>query len=131
MDEVTDESYDPGYLKSNTFYFWRVDAVNAAGAVTEGDIWIFTTAYGNIAPEANIAVSSSSDSLNFGGDNVKDGIYQTVNTGEWKSDGESTPWLELSWPENAVVDQINLFDRTGSSSQIINARYRIQRWQHH
>jgi hypothetical protein len=26
-------SYDPGYLKSNTFYFWRVDAVNAAGAV--------------------------------------------------------------------------------------------------
>jgi hypothetical protein len=121
MDELTDESYDPGYLKSNTFYFWRVDAVNAAGAVTEGDIWIFTTAYGNIAPEANIAVSSSSDSLNFGGDNVKDGIYQAVNTGEWISDGETTPWLQLSWPENAVVDQIHLFDRAASSSQILNA----------
>jgi arylsulfatase A-like enzyme len=121
MDELEGTSYDPGYLKSNTFYFWRVDAVNAAGESTQGDIWIFTTGFGNIAPEANIVVSSSSDSLNFGADNVKDGIYQTVNTGEWKSDGEPTPWLELSWPEDAVVDQIHLFDRAASSSQILNA----------
>jgi hypothetical protein len=121
MDEVTGQSYDPGYLKSNTFYFWRVDAVNAAGEPTEGDIWIFTTGYGNIAPEAAIAVSSSSDSINFGGSNVKDGIFEMGNIGEWKSDGESAPWLQLSWPEESVVDQINLYDRAASSSQILNA----------
>ena len=120
MDEIPDLSYDPGYLKSNTFYFWRVDAVNTEGSVTEGDIWAFTTGYGNIAPEADVSVSSTSDTVHFAGKNVKDGIFQIGNIGEWKSDGESTPWLELSWSENAIVDQINLYDRVGSSSQIIN-----------
>lgn len=121
MDEITGFSYDPGHLRSNTFYFWRVDAVNAAGAVTEGDLWVFTTGYGNIAPEAGVSVSSSSDATTFAGQNVKDGIYLIGNIGEWRSDGESTPWLELTWPENAVVDQIHLYDRVGSSSQILNA----------
>ncbi len=121
IEEITDLSYDPGYLKSNTFFFWRVDAVNTAGEVTEGDIWAFTTGYGNIAPEASVSVSSTSDSINFAGKNVNDGIILIGNIGEWKSDGESTPWLELSWSENAIVDQINLYDRVGSSSQIINA----------
>ena len=52
---------------------------------------------------------------------MKNGIYLIGNIGEWKSDGESTPWLELNWSENAVVDKINLYDRVGSSSQIVNA----------
>ena len=51
---------------------------------------------------------------------MKDGIFQIGNIGEWKSDGESTPWLELNWPETAVVDRVYLYDRTGSSSQILN-----------
>ena len=120
LGEIAAPGYDPGYLKSNTFYFWRVDAVNAAGVVTEGDVWAFTTGYGNIAPEANVSVSSTSDIINFAGNNVKDGIYLIGNIGEWKSDGELTPWLELNWSENAVVDKINLYDRVGSSSQIVN-----------
>jgi arylsulfatase A-like enzyme len=118
--DLGDLSYDPGYLKSSTLYFWRVDAVNAEGEVTEGDVWAFTTGYGNIAPEAEVAVSSTSDSLTFAGSNVKDGIYLIGNIGEWKSDGESKPWLELSWAEPAVVDHIHLYDRVGSSSQILN-----------
>ncbi len=120
LGEIAAPGYDPGYLKSNTFYFWRVDAVNAAGVVTEGDVWAFTTGYGNIAPEANVSVSSTSEIINFAGNNVKDGIYLIGNIGEWKSDGELTPWLELNWSENAVVDKINLYDRVGSSSQIVN-----------
>lgn len=118
IDDVADLSYEPGYLKSNTFYFWRVDAVNAEEKVTEGDIWVFATGYGNIAPGANVSVSSSSDN-NFAGKNVKDGIYKIGNIGEWKSDGESTPWLQLNWSESSVVDKIILYDRTGPSSQIV------------
>jgi len=125
IDDITDLSYDPGYLKSNTFFFWRVDAVNAIGEVTEGDIWIFTTGYGNIAPEATVSVSSSSDAISFAGTNVKDGIFKIGNMGEWKSDGESTPWLELNWSENAVVDKINLYDRVGPASQIVNGEIRF------
>lgn len=125
MDEVTDLYYDPEYLKSNTFYFWRVDAVNAEGEVTVGDVWVFTTGYGNIAPEAHVSVSSTSDVINFAGDHVKDGIYLISNVGEWKSDGEPTPWLELEWPEGAVVDRINLYDRVGSSSQIVKGEIEL------
>ncbi|MCP4312899.1 MAG: sulfatase-like hydrolase/transferase, partial [Bacteroidetes bacterium] len=120
LDEITGLSYDPGDLKSNTFYFWRVDAVNTTGAITEGDIWVFTSGYGNIAPEADISVSSSSDNTTFARENVKDGIYLMGNIGEWKSDGESTPWLELAWSEDAVVDRITLYDRVGASSQIVD-----------
>lgn len=120
IDDISGLSYDPGYLKSNTVYFWRVDAVNSDGNITEGDIWAFTTGYGNIAPEATISVSSASDSSTFAGQNVKDGIFLIGNIGEWKSDGESTPWLQLNWSENAIVDKIYLYDRVGSSSQIVN-----------
>jgi len=119
IDDIQDPGYDPGYLKSNTLYFWRVDAVNAEGSVTEGDIWAFMTGYGNIAPEAAVSVSSTADPISFAGENVKDGIYQIGNIGEWKSDGESTPWFELSWSENAVVDKILLYDRVGASSQVM------------
>ncbi len=119
LGETSEPSFDPEYLESHTFYFWRVDAVNAAGAVTEGDVWAFTTGYGNIAPGAKVSVSSAADTVSFAGPLVKDGIYLTGDTGEWKSDGESTPWLELEWPENAVVDHIDLYDRVGAASQIL------------
>jgi len=122
LEEVTEVSYDPGYLKSKTLYFWRVDAVNAEGELTEGDIWAFTTGYGNIAPEAEVSVSSTSDSLTFSGTNVKDGIFLIGNIGEWKSGGESTPWLELNWTEQAVVDKIHLYDRVGPSTQILSGK---------
>jgi arylsulfatase A-like enzyme len=116
--DVYEEVYDPGYLRSNKFYFWRVDAVNNDGVVTYGTPWAFTTGFGNIAPEAAVSVSSEFDNTNFDRHNVVDGIYLIGNIGEWKSDGESTPWLELNWAESAVVDRVNLYDRVGGSSQI-------------
>jgi hypothetical protein len=118
--DLTEEQYDPGYLKSNTLYYWRVDAVNADGAQTVGTPWVFRTGYGNIAPEANVSVSSISDALNYGSEKVNDGIFLIPNAGEWRSDGEATPWMELSWVDDAIVDQINLYDRVGVSSQILN-----------
>ncbi|MDX2431846.1 MAG: sulfatase-like hydrolase/transferase [Bacteroides sp.] len=119
VGEVSDPGFDPGPLKSKTLYFWRVDAINSAGSSTQGDLWAFTTSYGNIAPEAAVSVSSTADPDNFAGENVRDGIFQIGNIGEWKSDGESTPWFELSWEKNAIVDKIHLYDRVGSSTQVI------------
>jgi hypothetical protein len=40
---VTEASYYPGTLGPSTTYYWRIDEVNGA-AVTEGDVWQFTTA---------------------------------------------------------------------------------------
>jgi len=35
-------SFDPGVLANSTTYYWRIDAVNAAGT-TQGPVWSFTT----------------------------------------------------------------------------------------
>lgn len=117
--DLTEEQYDPGYLKSNTTYFWRVDAVNDSEMVTTGTPWAFTTGYGNIAPGASITVSGTSDEQDFGGENVSDGIFLVGNIGEWRSGGEPNPWLKLTWDESAVVDQVNLYDLVGASAQIL------------
>ncbi len=116
--ELTEEQYDPGYLKSSSVYFWRVDAVNSEGLLTTGTPWGFTTGYGNIAPGAGIRVSSVSDEEKYAIQHLYDGIYLMTDTGEWRSDGESNPWIELTWDEPAVVDQVNLYDIVGASSHI-------------
>jgi hypothetical protein len=35
-------TYNPGTLSKQTVYYWRIDAISAAGATT-GDVWQFTT----------------------------------------------------------------------------------------
>ena len=116
--DLTEELYDPGYLKSSSVYFWRVDAVNADGLVTQGPPWGFRTGYGNIAPGAGIRVSSVSDEEKYAGQHLIDGIYLVPDSGEWRSDGEANPWIELTWDEPAVVDQVHLYDLVGASSHI-------------
>ncbi len=118
--DLTEEQYDPGYLKSTSVYFWRVDAVNPDGKITTGTPWGFKTGYGNIAPGAGIQVSSLADEEKYAIEHLYDGIYLMANTGEWRSDGESDPWIELTWDEPAVVDQVNLYDMVGTSSHIID-----------
>ena len=120
LTDLTEEQYDPGILKSNSVYFWRVDAVNSQGVVTTGTPWGFRTGYGNIAPEAEIRVSSVADQQVYPENHLADGIYLMENMGEWRSDGESMPWIELSWEEQAVVDQVNLYDIVGTSSHVLD-----------
>ena len=43
----TDTNYDPGALLDGTVYYWRIDAVNAAGKTT-GDVWEFSTVFTNV-----------------------------------------------------------------------------------
>ena len=117
--DVTEPRYDPGILKSNTIYLWRVDAVNADDVVTLGAPWYFTTGYGNIAPEASVAVSGTAGP-DFSGDNVNDGVYKVGNIGEWRSGDEAEPWVELTWPGPVVVDRINLYDLVGTSNHLLN-----------
>ena len=41
--ETEETWYDPGPLDGNTTYYWRIDVTNAAGDLTTGDVWEFTT----------------------------------------------------------------------------------------
>ncbi|MBL7187566.1 MAG: discoidin domain-containing protein [Phycisphaerae bacterium] len=45
VDVVTENRYEPGQLNVGTTYYWRVDEVNEAEAVStwQGDLWSFTT----------------------------------------------------------------------------------------
>ena len=42
IGERAKASFDPGELKYNTIYYWRVDSKNAIGTIT-GDVWRFRT----------------------------------------------------------------------------------------
>jgi hypothetical protein len=38
------DSLDPGMMEWDTNYYWRVDAVDAAGNTMKGPVWVFSTA---------------------------------------------------------------------------------------
>jgi hypothetical protein len=52
VENITEESYDPGILDYNSTYFWKIVAWDDMGYSTEGPIWYFRTKVeGNFAPE--------------------------------------------------------------------------------
>jgi parallel beta-helix repeat protein len=42
-ENITDNSYNPGKLKNETKYYWRIDIWDEFGLKTKGDVWNFTT----------------------------------------------------------------------------------------
>jgi hypothetical protein len=40
--EASEQKFDPGTLKGQTVYYWRVDQITDSGVV-EGDVWRFRT----------------------------------------------------------------------------------------
>ena len=42
-ENQTETTYDPGTLDSDSTYYWKIVARDEHGAVTEGDVWHFTT----------------------------------------------------------------------------------------
>lgn len=40
---VSPASFNPGALASETSYYWRIDSVDAGGAISPGRVWTFTT----------------------------------------------------------------------------------------
>ena len=43
QDEKKVAQWTPPNLDYSTTYYWRIDVMNAAGQITEGDVWFFTT----------------------------------------------------------------------------------------
>jgi hypothetical protein len=74
----------------------------------------------NIAPEANLTVSSTHRDYSADGaaDGVVDGFPGDISR-EWASNGEgNTAMLRLTWDEEQSIDQIWLFDRPNNLDQI-------------
>jgi len=81
-------SYYPGRLETGTTYYWQIDEVEADGTTKHtGDIWSFTTGFGNFGANIRIAVENDDgeDHIAYG-DQADDGA---------ESRGSSD--LEMPW----------------------------------
>jgi hypothetical protein len=60
-----------------------------------------------------ISSSQSASSTYPGYDAYKavDGLEKMTDRGEWASDGELDPWIELSWPVSMNISKVVLLDR--------------------
>ncbi|HEV3172088.1 MAG TPA: DNRLRE domain-containing protein, partial [Actinocrinis sp.] len=70
----------------------------------------------NIAPLA--AVTASSQSAGLPASAATDGVIGVWGAGEWASNGELTPWIQLTWPTAQTVGRIVLYDRSNPIDQI-------------
>jgi len=62
VSTLTSNIFDPGTLKLNKRYFWRVDSITDSGEIISGDIWHFDTPY---VPVTVITDDFESGNLNW------------------------------------------------------------------
>ncbi|WGS64977.1 fibronectin type III domain-containing protein [Marinitoga aeolica] len=100
-----DNKYNPGILKYNTTYYWKIVAIDSNGFKTEGDIWSFTTKPQNTAPELEITYpknNSTNIELNptitwSATDNENDEVkYNVYLNGESKTENYTSKSYQLS-----------------------------------
>jgi len=95
VDVVTENRYEPGELDVGTTYYWRVDEVNEAEAVStwQGDLWSFTT------QEAIVV-----DDFESYEDTEPSRIFDTWEDG-WQDDtnGSVVGNLEVPFAEQVIV----------------------------
>lgn len=72
----------------------------------------------NIAPEASVSASSEYPDSNYAKENVIDGVVGSHGSGEWASNGETKPWVKLTWSEERSTNRIILYDRPNADDYI-------------
>ncbi|MFC5402546.1 DUF7402 domain-containing protein [Cohnella soli] len=71
----------------------------------------------NLATTAAASASSQS-SANYAPSKVADGIIGIQDTGEWASNGETNPWIKLTWASSQAIGKIVLYDRNNSVDNV-------------
>nr|WP_244999149.1 LamG-like jellyroll fold domain-containing protein [Paenibacillus aceris] len=68
-------------------------------------------------PTANATATASSNfNNNYTPNKVIDGIKGgQPGVGEWASNGEQNPWIQVNWPTNQTINKITFYDRANSS----------------
>ena len=90
-------------------FLWCIFFITFAMGITAGP--------DNIAPQAEITVSTELDSQHSK-KGINDGLIGIDGVGEWACEGETVfwgyiryPWVQLTWPEEQIIDKIILYDR--------------------
>lgn len=86
---------------------------SVAGVILNGAVQTTNTVINPIV--SNIAISSSqnvsSTYTGYDAYQAVDGLKKISDRGEWASDGELNPWIQLNWTTNMSVTEVVLWDR--------------------
>ena len=83
----TETNFNPGALKANSYYYWRVDQVYADGTVTTGPVWKFATGngFGALTREVWINISGGAVSYLTSNADYPDSPYMTDYINSFKA----------------------------------------------
>lgn len=122
--ELVKQSQDTFYVASelemNSYYYLRVDAVNSA-ATTTGDEWELMTRSEDLQQRGDLTYSSQDSDRKWHAENVTDGVFMNGEEGEWGSNDETNPWIQLDWDKAQALGTIVLYDRAQETENILSA----------
>jgi hypothetical protein len=95
--------------KSITWVKFQVTGSSGCNGLAEFQVYDW-----NLAKTANISASSEYSSQ-YAAKNVADGIIGQWGTGEWASNSEANPWVQMNWTSSQTINTIIFYDRPDSS----------------
>jgi len=105
----SETSFDPGLLEYNTFYFWKIEAIDIYGNVTVGLVWSFLTQTEPIpAKPTNLSatlVSTTQVDLSWDDNSNNESGFKIE-----RKDGIDGNWSQI----NVVSNDATFFSDTGS-----------------
>jgi hypothetical protein len=92
--------FDPGLLEFGQTYYWRIDEIDAGGAILPGSVWSFTVESVAI-PLASSLITATASSSNTD----KEGPEKTVDGSGLNAEGHHATDSETMWLSGDVGDQ--------------------------
>lgn len=117
IETVEEPFFAVSDLEPLTTYYWKIVAENDLGS-TESEVWSFTTKGVNLAAQASASASSYQVNDGFALEHINDGIYGD-GSGEWASTTGSTPWIQLDWTEQVIIQGVGLYDRSDTQDNVL------------
>jgi hypothetical protein len=120
--------YDPmGALEYGQVYYWRVDEVDAVGAIATGNVWSFTAEPRAIAI-LNVTASASSSAGASGPEKTVDGSglndqdeHSTVAADMWQSEAgaEEPVWIQYEFDKVYKLHELLVWNYNGDLEFIV------------
>lgn len=100
---------------------WVKFQVSSGSGTNRGlsEMAVYRIPTGNLARSATITASSYyASNSNYAPSKVADGITKESDNGEWASNFELNPWIQLSWSSSQTIQQITFWDRPNTVDSV-------------